>query len=127
VALKTAFATAASVGTIGGSPMPAVEVLLPRLATGVRIDCASNMSEVPAPCTTRGWGSPSCRRCCRARFSKSAHEAPWIIAPITWLCVVSGLTTMPQSLTETIFTTRTTPVPVSTSTSANCVPARSPR
>ena len=40
---------------------------------------------------------------------------------------MSGLTGSPQSFTETIFTTRTTPVSTSTSTSANCVPARSPR
>ncbi len=33
VALKTALATAARVGTIGGSPMPAADVLLPTLAT----------------------------------------------------------------------------------------------
>ena len=63
----------------------------------------------------------------RIRFSKSAHEAPWIIAPITWFSVVSGLTGRPQSFTETILTTRTSPVSVSTSTSANCVPARSRR
>ena len=32
------------VGTLGGSPIPAVDVLLPRLATGVRMETASNMS-----------------------------------------------------------------------------------
>ncbi len=61
------------------------------------------------------------------RFSRSAQEAPWIIAPMTWLSAVSGLTGSPQSFTETILMTRTSPVSVSTSTSANCVPARSPR
>ncbi len=61
------------------------------------------------------------------RFSRSAHEAPWIIAPITWFWAVSGFTGRPQSLTDTILITRTSPVSVSTSTSANCVPARSPR
>jgi len=41
VALKMAFAMAASTGTLQGSPMPAVEVLLPRFAMGVRMDTAS--------------------------------------------------------------------------------------
>jgi hypothetical protein len=49
------------------------------------------------------------------------------MAPMTWLSVVRGFTGRPQSFTETILITRTSPVSVSTSTSANCVPARSPR
>ena len=43
--------------------------------------------------------------------------------PWTWLSAVSALTTSPQSWTATIFLTRTSPVSVSTSTSANCAPA----
>ena len=44
VALKMALAMAARQGTLQGSPMPAVDVLLPRFATGVRMETASNMS-----------------------------------------------------------------------------------
>src|SRR6185295_1619839 len=96
VALNTALATAASVGTRQGSPRPAAEVLLPALRS-------------------------------MTRFSNSAHDTPWIMAPMTWLSAVRALMGKPQSFTATTFTTRTLPVSATTSTYTNCVPARSLR
>ena len=69
-------------------------------------DRLEHVRRASGSCTTRGWGSPSCPKLrSRMRFSKSAQETPWIIAPMTWLSAVSALTGMPQSLTETILMT----------------------
>jgi len=87
----------------------------------VRIDVASNMSAGERILYHSRLGLtivPTLRS--RMRFSRSAHEAPWIMAPITWLSAVSVFIGKPQSLTETILRTRTSPVSVSTSTSAKC-------
>src|SRR6185295_13863051 len=128
VALNTALATAASVGTRQGSPRPAAEVLFPALAISVRIGTASNMSRAPSTLYDSMLGFtcvPTLRS--MTRFSNSAHDTPWIMAPMTWLSAVRALMGKPQSFTATTFTTRTLPVSASTSTSTNCVPARSLR
>src|SRR5208283_3047605 len=60
------------------------------------------------------------------RSSISAQQTLMMQAPYTWLEAVFGLTTRPQSCTATILFILTTPVSVSTETSAITMPATPP-
>ena len=51
--------------------------------------------------------------------SYSPYPIDCTAAPSTWPSAICGLTTCPQSTASTTFNTRTRPVSVSTSTSAN--------
>src|SRR5581483_9190908 len=124
VAFATAFATAAAVGMIGGSPRP----FAPRLFA-LRSGRSTKRTTISGTSATVGilyhsrfafMTRPSPRSTMRS--SDSAKPSAWTTPPSTCDAAVSGFTMRPMSCTATIFRTKISPVRTSTSTSAKCAP-----
>ena len=112
VACANAFAIAAAVGTIGGSPSP-FEPTFGRFASGMcgKVDHdLGHVCDRRESCSRRGaplTGTPVVGS--TTSSSVSAKAIPCSTPPSTWLDAVSGLTIRPTSWTATIRSTRTSP------------------
>ena len=129
VASRIAFAIAAAVGTIGGSPRP-FEPRFVRCSSGTstRSQTISGTSAIVGSLYASSvFVSTVPVRGSSSRCSENVCPSAWMIPPSIWLRAPSGLITRPTSWIATTFSTRTSPVPTSTATSASWIPNVSTR
>ena len=129
VASRIAFAIAAAVGMIGGSPRP----FEPRFVSCASGSSTSSQTISGTSAIVGSLYASSVRvrivplRGSSRRASENVWPSAWMIPPSIWLCAPSGLITRPTSWIAAIRSTTTSPVSTSTATSATCTPKVSTR